>query len=187
MAETREFAALQQQKEKLDNKTRLMRYIIVGLFMLLVVLLLLLPVLIEGGLSTERSSPMIERVASAVSDVPGVRGVANVEIVPLGDDVQPSLRLVYLTSEMGVLGYRAEIVDVFRAVSEIIVGADVSVEQVVVVPSVQVGEPIEIITVPAQKLRALQADDITRTEFLTELDIETVAGDGAHTEPVPDV
>jgi hypothetical protein len=187
MSETREFAALKQQKENLDNKTRLMRRVILGLFMLLVVLLLLLPVLVESELSRRPSRPIIDRIASAVSDVPGVRGVGDVQIIDLDEHDLPVLRLVYLTAERDEIGYRAEIVEVFRAVGEIVMGTDLELAQVRLVPSVQLDEPIEVISVPAQKLRALEADDITRTEFLAELDIETVRGVGAHTDIEPDI
>lgn len=186
MAETREFAAL-KQREQVDSRTRLIRQVILLLFMLLVVLLLLLPVLVETGLSGRRSQPMIDRVANAVSDVSGVRGVVDAELVTTPDHILPQLRVVYLTSETDVIGYRAEIVEVYRAIGEVLVGTDTQVAQVVLVPSVQVDEAIEIISAPMQKVRALQADDITRTEFLDELDVETVRGVGAHTDPAPDV
>lgn len=176
-----------RKTEKPDRRLRVIRQMILLAFMLLVVLLLLLPALVEDGLSDRRSRPVIDRVLNAVSDVPGVRGVVTAEIVASDDDVMPTLRVVYLTAEMDEIGYRAEIVEVNRAIGEALLGTDTQFAQVVVVPSVRADEPIEIISAPGQKLRALQAEDITRTDFLAELEVESLKGLGGHGDPATDV
>jgi hypothetical protein len=117
-------------------------------------------------------------VTKAVQFIPGMDEDVTVrlETLLLDDDETDVLSVVYLTREVDPFGYRAETLDVFRAVAATIAAAEDAppVDLVTLLPSVEIdgdASEIELVIAQADDVTALAAGEITRTTFLSALEI----------------
>jgi hypothetical protein len=108
------------------------------------------------------------RLIEAVMAVPGIQEPV---LVTLADD---AVEIVYMTLEVGDLGYRAEVLEVFRAVGMVLAGEDEfpPAQTVVLLPSIDLGEEVETLLAEIDELLAFARAEITRTAFYAGLEIE---------------
>lgn len=131
---------------------------------------LILVVLLVGViLAQDEEEEIDDPLMMVVADVPGVQGVVDAEIAEV--DEQTVVTVIYLTREISEIGYRAEILDVFRAVGDYLDTEEIEADFVAVVPEVVEDAPLETITTGITNLQDLLTGDITRSRFLDELDI----------------
>jgi hypothetical protein len=151
---------------------------------MLVATMLLLPLLLQIILSDHGNEPAVQSINEAVDAVPGIRGVSMIDValVDHEDAVTniTSLQIVYLTAETGESGYRAETVEVFRAVGVSLRTGALEVDRVILMPAVTPDAVIEMITASIEDINALLEGDLTRTDFLDTLEITLVEGIGSH-------
>ncbi|GAB4527071.1 MAG: hypothetical protein OHK0046_44530 [Anaerolineae bacterium] len=117
----------------------------------------------------ESRAELMDQVIEAIDAVPGVRGVGEVSFIEAEDTL--TLTAVYLTRETGEIGYRAELLDVFRAVGEIMEETDVDIDQIALIPSVLEDSAIETAVTTVFNVRLLMSGRLSRTTFLAELEI----------------
>ena len=110
-----------------------------------------------------------EPIRESVLDIPGMTDVLDVSFSE--EDDLTTLNIVYLTREIGEVGYRAELLDVFRAVGAALDEAEITVDRVLIVPSVEEDSAVEYAGAQIDALRDLMNGDITRTTFLDGLEI----------------
>lgn len=137
-------------------------------------LLLLLP----AAAQDDDTDDFITAVTKAVQDIPGMDEDVTVrlETLLLDDEATAVLSVVYLTREVDPFGYRAETLDVFRAVAATLADDENAppVDLVTLLPSVEIGDDtseIELVIAQADDVTALAAGEITRTAFLDALEI----------------
>lgn len=105
------------------------------------------------------------RLEAALADVPGVE---------LVDVTLAGTRLAavwYITRETDEFGYRAEVLEVFRAVGAALLAGAARVNTVALYSGVTATDLIERIAAQADDLRAFAAGDLTRSELLARLEI----------------
>jgi len=124
-----------------------------------------------------------EAVYEAVAAIPGMNEVVTVEIIEadFGDGPSDMLTVIYLTQEVSELGYRLEMLDVYRVIADVVKQEEMSVDSVVLVPSITADSAIEIVSADLNAVLELNNGDVTRTEFVDEMQITP----GAH-QTVPE-
>ena len=148
-------------------------------WLLLLGVIALLPVLSQED-DAELSPTLKTQIEDAVLDVPGMERVLFVTQGTLRDGGE-FVEVAYGTVELGVYGYYAEALDVFRVVGETLAAQEPSfeVERVALTPTVGEHSPIETWVVPGDILRMFIAGGITRSDFLDA--VESLPG--AHQSP----
>ncbi|MBZ0294390.1 MAG: hypothetical protein K8L99_17640 [Anaerolineae bacterium] len=126
--------------------------------------LLLIVLLAATGWMQVTDEDLVAGVETALMGVPGV----EVSAVTLDAG---TLQIDYVTKEVDEIGYRAEMLEAYRAVGEYLMQADNPVTQVTLVSNVSTGEGLEQIETASGHVLALASGDITRSAFLETLTI----------------
>lgn len=156
------------------------------LYMGIALLLLVAPVIAqEGNATTPEPEPadLLTLIEEAVAEVPHLKEVVSVEIVEveLDDDTITTLEVTYITTEIDEIGYRAEIMEVYRVIGGIITAEDagdlaLEIEEVLLMPSVTPDQSIEFIACELDILRDFMDETINRTAFLEALTVTFTKG-----------
>lgn len=84
---------------------------------------------------------------------------------------EPILTVYYVTRELDEIAYRAEMIEIFRLVGAADAPANMDIA---IVPQIEMGEQtqgLEMATVSLRWVQQLAAGDVTRTDFIDELQI----------------
>jgi hypothetical protein len=120
-------------------------------------------------------------IRAVVAAVPGVWEVVGVTITDTGD-----VLIEYLTAETDEIGYRAEVLEVYRAVGQALGETDLI--HVVLIPGVTPEDLVERITLDTVHLLAYAEGEITRSELLDIMVAEPLNHlEGFEVTPEPEV
>ncbi len=124
------------------------------------------------------------QINDAVLAIPSLDRVLFVTQGTLNDESGDFVEIAYNTDEIGLYGYYAEVMDVFRAVGETLDAQDppLRLERIALTPTVGEHSPIETMIVPGDVLRMFVGGAITRSEFLDRVE----SFPGAHQSPSGD-
>lgn len=130
----------------------------------ILILLLILPG--NLGLTQIAPTPAVDVVSTALQTVVGEHQVLDVSL-----DEEGTLSVRYATREINEIGYRAEVIDLYRAIGLAVMAHDLAIDWVTLVPSIGGGAAIEQITTRAEHTTALAAGTILRSSFLRALEV----------------
>lgn len=136
--------------------------------------------------SANAQQDVTDVLMQAVKDVPGLVDVVSVDVVSqeVDDEVILTAEVVYLTIELSELGYRAEIIEVMRALGNAIEAGEYQFDSVLLVPSITADMPVETVATDMDAVSELVVGEMSRTDFLMQL--EVVSGMHQHVPPSTD-
>jgi hypothetical protein len=133
---------------------------------------LVLLIVIPAMIAQAPSADALDHVRAAVEAVPGIQ----LDYLEAESD---TLLAAYITREYDEIGYRAEILDVYRALGAALADTDLPVARLTLITRITTGDDLEQISSDASRVLALAAAEITRSQFLEALEITPLE----HTRP----